>query len=237
MNAQPKIASIAHLIADPARAAMLMALADDRARPAGELAREAGVTAQTASSHLGKLLAGGLLAVEVEGRHRYYRLASAQVALAIEHLATLDRGDAVPRKPASGQAARDLQFARCCYDHLAGRVGVAVAHAMEERDYLIAAEDKRYAVTRAGVDWFERMGLDIPMLKPTRRGLARQCLDWTERQHHLAGPLGVQFMALLCSKGWLRRHKHSRAVQVTPQGWIGLKQHLGIDLEVAAFKA
>lgn len=236
MNTHPKIASIAHLIADPARAAMLMALVDDRARPAGELAREAGVTAQTASSHLGKLLAGGLLAVEIQGRHRYYRLAGAHVALAIEHLAAIDRGDAVWRKPISRQA-RDLQLARCCYDHLAGRVGVAVAHALEARGYLVAAEEKQYLVTPAGRDWFDGLGVDVAALKPTRRGLARQCLDWTERQHHLAGPLGVQLMTLFCAKGWLRRHKHSRAVQVTPQGWTGLKQHLGIEPDAVTAEA
>lgn len=233
MDKQPKIASTAHLIADPARAAMLMALVDGRARPAGELASAAGVTAQTASSHLGKLLAGGLLVVEVQGRHRYYRLAGTHIALALEHLAAIAPEDTVRRPPPS-RADQHLQFARCCYDHLAGRMGVSVTQALQAHGYLVDQADKQFAVTASGVDWFSRMGLDVTTLKPTRSGLARPCLDWTERQHHLAGPLGVRFMALLCEKGWLRRQKNSRAVQVTPQGWAGLKEHLGIDHESTA---
>lgn len=222
------IASVANLIADPTRAAMLMVLADGRARPAGELAFAAGVTAQTASGHLGKLLAGGLLSVETEGRHRYYRLAGTHIASALEHLATIGSAQAVRSKPLSREA-QSLQFARCCYDHLAGRVGVAITHALQARGHLVALADKQFDVTPAGLVWFDQMGMNVGMLKPTRRGLARQCLDWTERQYHLAGPLGVQFMALLCAKGWVRRHKGLRAVQVTPQGWAGLKGQLGID--------
>ena len=228
MDTQPNLAATAFLISDPARAAMLMALTDGRARPAGELAYTAGVTAQTASSHLGKLLEGGMLSVETEGRHRYYRLAGPHVALALEHLAAI--APPTRRKPLSGQA-RHLQFARCCYDHLAGQVGVAVTQALQDRGYLAASQDKRFEVTPAGLAWFARMGLDVAALKPTRQGLARQCLDWTERQHHLAGPLGVQFLDLLCNKGWLRRSSSSRAVQVTPPGWAGLKEQLGIDAD------
>jgi DNA-binding transcriptional ArsR family regulator len=228
MDSSPNIATAAFLIADPARAVILTSLLDGRARPAGELADAAGVTAQTASSHLGKLLAGGLLTVETEGRHRYYRLAGSHVATALEILATIGPAEAVRRK-APSRAAQNLQFARCCYDHLAGRVGVAITHGLQTRGFLIAATDKRFEVTAAGVHWFGRMGLEIAKLQPARRGLARQCLDWTERQHHLAGPLGVEFMTLLCSKGWLRRTQASRAMQVTPHGWMELREQLGVD--------
>ena len=228
MESQPNIATSAFLIADPARAAMLVSLLDGGARPAGELAYAAGVTAQTASSHLGKLLAGGLLLVETEGRHRYYRLAGAHVALALEHLASIDPVRAVRRKPPSPEA-RSLQFARCCYDHLAGRLGVAVTQGLQQRGMLIAQADKQFEVTPAGIAWFAGIGLEVAGLKPGRRGLARQCLDWTERQHHLAGPLGVQLMRQLCANGWLRRSRSSRAVQVTPKGWAGLREQLGVD--------
>jgi DNA-binding transcriptional ArsR family regulator len=228
MGPQPNIASAAFLIADPARSAILMSLLDGRARPAGELAFAAGVTAQTASSHLGKLLTGGLLLVETEGRHRYYRLAGSHVAIAIENLASISPVGTVRRKPPSREA-QSLQFARCCYDHLAGRISVAVTNVLQERGFLIAAADKQFEVTSAGVEWFGGMGLDVAILKRCRRGLARQCLDWTEREHHLAGPLGAQFMNLLCSKDWLRRSKSSRAIQITPQGWAGLKAQLDID--------
>lgn len=228
MDMHANIVSVAQLITEPARAAMLIALADGRAHSAGELAFVAGVTAQTASSHLGKLLTGHLLIVERQGRHRYYRLADTHVALALEHLATIGSVSAVQNKLLSREAL-SLQFARCCYDHLAGKVGVAVMQALQIRGYLIATADNQFDVTPEGLAWFSQMGMNVHMLKPTRRGLARQCLDWTERQHHLAGPLGVQLMALLCKKGWLRRLKGSRAVQVTPPGWTGLKEQLGID--------
>lgn len=228
MPVQPNIASTAFLIAEPARANILMALADGRALPAGELAYAAGVTAQTASTHLAKLLAGGLLAVETEGRHRYYRLSGSHVAQVLENLAAIHPVNDVRRKPLTPEA-RNLRFARCCYDHLAGEVGVAVTQALQQRGFIVAAADKQFEVTPAGIAWFGRVGLDLAAVRPTRRGLARQCLDWTERQHHLAGPLGVQFMSLLCAEGWLRRAKASRVVQVTPKGWDALREHLGIE--------
>jgi DNA-binding transcriptional ArsR family regulator len=228
MSRHPAVSSAAFLIADPTRATMLMTLADGRAQPAGELAYAAGVTAQTASSHLAKLLAGGLLSVETQGRHRYYRLAGSHVALALENLASIAPGGTVHRMPRSREA-QELQFARCCYDHLAGSLGVAVTQALQERTFIVAAADKQFEVTQAGMEWFSAMGLDLAALKPARRGLARQCLDWTERRHHLAGPLGVELMSRLCAIGWVRRSKSSRAVQVTPKGWAGLKEQLGVD--------
>ena len=227
MGSQPNVASAAFLIADPGRAAMLTALLDGRARPAGELAHAAGVTAQTASSHLSKLLRGGLLAVQAEGRHRYYKLAGPQVAQALENLAAISSVEAV-RRTLPSREAQKLQFARCCYDHLAGRLGVRVTQGLQAREFLVPGEHKQYIVTPSGAAWFDSMGLDITKLNSSRRGLARQCLDWTEREHHLAGPLGVHFMSLLCTKGWLRRSKSSRAVHVTPLGWAGLRQQLGI---------
>ena len=230
MSLQPNIALAASLIADPARAAMLAALLDGRALPAGELAYAAGVTAQTASAHLGKMLSGGMLACETEGRHRYYRLAGPHVAQAIEQLASISPAEPVRRKALSREA-QQLRFARCCYDHLAGRLGVAVTQRLQARGFIVPAHAKQFEVTQAGRDWFARMGLDVAALKPTRHGLARQCLDWTERTHHLAGPLGVQLLRLLCAAGWLRRSNASRAVQLTPKGAAGLKEQLGLTLD------
>jgi DNA-binding transcriptional ArsR family regulator len=225
---EPNVSAVASLIADPARAAMLSALLDGRALPAGELAYASGVTAQTASSHLSKLLAGGLLALETEGRHRYYRLAGPHVAEVLECLATIPAHQPVRRKALSGEAQR-LRLARVCYDHLAGRLGVAVTQGLLARGFLIAAPEKRFDVTPAGVAWFAAIGLDVTTVKPTRRGLARPCLDWTERTHHLGGPLGVQFANVLCRRGWLRRLKESRAVRITPEGCMELKRRLGFD--------
>lgn len=228
MRHLPSFSATAFLIADHARAAMLTTLLDGRALPAGELAYASGVTAQTASSHLAKLLAGGLISVEIEGRHRYYRLAGANVAQALEYLAAIQPKAPIGRKVLSPEG-RQLRFCRCCYDHLAGQVGVAVTRGLQERGYILPAADKQFDVTPTGIEWFNSIGLDVRGLKPTRRGLARQCLDWTERTHHLAGPLGVQFLKVLCASGWLRRVAASRAVRVTPKGWNELKCHLGVD--------
>jgi DNA-binding transcriptional ArsR family regulator len=226
---QPNVAAVAALIADPARAAILAALLDGRARPAGELAYAAGVTAQTASSHLAKLLDGGLIAVETEGRHRYYRLAGDHVSQVLEMLASIQPPGPVRRKALTPEARR-LRFARCCYDHLAGRLGVAVADALIERRIIVAAPDKLFEVTAAGRSWFAGIGLDTAAIASTRRGIARQCLDWTERTHHVGGPLGIQLMTILCRHKWLRRASDSRAVHVTPDGQRELKRRLGIEL-------
>jgi len=224
----PKVFAVTHLIADPARASMLAALLDGRAYPAGELAYASGVTTRTARLHLSKLLAGGLVAAEMEGRHRYYRLAGLHVAGAIEKLAAIQAAGPVKRK-AQSAVARELAFARRCYDHLAGCLGVAVTGGLRERGFIVPAPGKRLDVTPAGVAWFGRIGLDVAALKPARHGLARQCLDWTERTHHMAGPLGAGLMDVLCMRGWLRRSAHSRAVYITPEGRRALKRHLGVD--------
>src|SRR5487761_1163444 len=226
----PGVSGTAFLLADPARALILVALLDGRALPAGELAYAARVTAQTASSHLAKLLAGGLLALEVEGRHRYYRLAGSHVAQALEHLAAIRPTTEVHRRALSPETQR-LRFCRSCYDHLAGQVGVALTRALEGREYLRHGQGKLLDVTPAGSEWLARLGVDLRGIKPSRGGLARRCLDWTERQHHLAGPLGVELMSVLCASGWLRRGRETRAVEVLPKGRQELRSQLGVDVD------
>lgn len=227
---EPNVAAVAALIADPARAAMLAALLDGRALPAGELAHASGVTAQTASSHLSKLLAGGLLSVETEGRHRYYRLAGPHVAQALEHLSTILPATPARRKFLTSEQ-KELRFVRRCYDHLAGQLGVAVAQSLERRKFIVALPGKRFDITPNGASWLAGIGLDLFTLKPSPHGLARQCLDWTERLHHVGGPLGVEFMHVLCANGWLRRSRETRAMRITPKGYAELKRHLGIDAQ------
>jgi len=159
----PEFSVTASLIGDPARAAMLTALLDGRALPAGELAAAGGIAAQTASSHLARMLDGGLLSLEVQGRHRYYRLAGAHVAQAIEHLAAIRPAE--PRRPrVLSPEARRLQFCRCCYNHLAGKVGVAVARALEDARYLRRGEDRQFVVTAPGRSWFGTIGIDTQRL-------------------------------------------------------------------------
>jgi DNA-binding transcriptional ArsR family regulator len=235
MSAVPNVSATATLIGDPARTLMLTALLAGRALPAGELAYAAGVSAQTASSHLAKLLSGGLLVVETEGRHRYYRLAGAHVAQAMEQLAAIRPPDTVRRKALSPEARR-LRFARCCYNHLAGRLGVALTQALEVSSYIVPAADKRYDVTPSGARWLGALGLSLAALEPASRGLARQCLDWTEREHHLGGPLGVALTRVLCEQGWLRR-AGGREVKVTAQGRQELLRRLGIDVEALRTQA
>jgi DNA-binding transcriptional ArsR family regulator/DNA-binding PadR family transcriptional regulator len=224
------IAVPAALIGDPVRAAMLSALCDGRAQPATALAYAARVTPQSASNHLTKLLEGGLLAVESEGRHRYYRLATPDVAAALEALACVAPAVRSLDAPLTREG-RSLRFGRSCYDHLAGRLGVAITTQLEARRYLVPSDEqsKRYSVTTEGRQWFAGLGIDVDLIKPHAKGVARRCLDWTERRHHLAGPLGVALLSRLVELKWACRDGASRAVSVTPQGAAELQRRLEID--------
>jgi DNA-binding transcriptional ArsR family regulator len=231
MHGDANIAAVAALIADPARAAMLTALADGGALPAGELAFAAVVTPQSASGHLAQLVEGGLLAVEKEGRHRYYRLSGRLVAQAIERLAALSPQAAPARKPLTREA-RSLRFARRCYDHLAGQLGVAVAEAMEHRGLVrAAAAPKQLEVTERGRLWLAELGIGLEPAAGSRRPLARRCLDWTERRHHIAGALGGLLLERFCALGWTARQRASRAVRLTLVGQRELRTRLGIDTD------
>jgi DNA-binding transcriptional ArsR family regulator len=226
---EPNIASPAALIGDPSRAAMLQALMDGRAHPAGALAWAAGLSAQAASNHLAKLVDGGLVGVEREGRHRYYRLANAEVAHVLEALAVLAAPVRSLEQPRSPQA-RALREGRCCYGHLAGRLGIAVTHALVARGVLVPAEGKLYAIPPVGRAWFEDLGLNLETLR-SRRGAARQCLDWTERRHHLAGPVGVALLGRMVALGWIETVAGSRAARLTTLGRAELRARLRVDLE------
>ncbi|CAN5148880.1 winged helix-turn-helix domain-containing protein [soil metagenome] len=226
---EANIASPAALIGDSSRAAMLQALQDGRAHPAGALAWAAGLTAQAASNHLAKLVDGGLVSVEREGRHRYYRLANAEVAHVLEALSLLATPIRSLEQPRSREA-RALREGRCCYGHLAGRLGIAVTDALVARSFLCPADDKQYAVSAKGRAWFEDLGLDLAALR-SKRGAARQCLDWTERRHHLAGPLGVTLLSRMVALGWIETVAGSRAARLTTRGREQLRKRLGVDLD------
>ena len=232
---EANIASPAALIGDPSRAAMLQALMDGRAQPAGALAWAAGLTAQAASNHLARLVDGGLLSVEREGRHRYYRLANAEVAHVLEALAVLAAPVRSLEQPRSPQA-RALREGRCCYGHLAGRLGIAVTDALVDRGLLAPADGKLYAVTDTGRAWFEDLGLDLAALR-SKRGVARQCLDWTERRHHLAGPLGVALLSRMVALDWIDAEAGGRAVKLTTLGREELRARLGVNLEAVEGRA
>ena len=213
------------MLGDPVRAGMLTALWDGSARPAGELARIGGVSAATASSHLARLVAGGLLRVEPSGRHRYYRLAGPQVAAALESLAQLLQPHAATLA-ADGSAA-PLRRARLCYDHLAGALGVAIADALMTRR-LLTLHQGSFQVTTAGGDWFRRLGVDVGALASSRRPLTRSCIDWTERREHLGGALGAALATHLLERDWVRRMRGVRSLLVTTAGREGLRRTLGV---------
>jgi DNA-binding transcriptional ArsR family regulator len=217
MTARYALADIAALVGEPTRAAILLALLDGRALPAGELAGEARLSAAATSLHLAKLTQGGLLAVRQEGRHRYYRLANEDVAHALEALGVI----ATPRPPVcplSPERAA-LRAARTCYDHLAGAVAVSLAEMLEREGILRPESDRVYGVTCAGAAWFaDAMGIDLDALGASRRVLARRCLDWTERRPHLAGALGAAVLQQMLALRWASRLGSSRALRITPRG-------------------
>ncbi|MGW4724545.1 ArsR/SmtB family transcription factor [Streptomyces sp. NPDC004291] len=223
------LAAFAALFADESRAAFLLALLDGRAWTAGELARHAGVAPSTASEHLGKLVGGGLLAEERQGRHRYVRLAGPGIAHLVEELAARS-GPAVPERPRSlreASAGEAMARGRTCYDHLAGRLGIAITEALTARGLL--RQDAGFALTDRGLAWFGEQG--IALVRKGRRPVARGCLDWTERRPHLAGVAGAALCRHALDAGWCVRIGSGRAVKVTPAGEDALRACLGIAPE------
>jgi DNA-binding transcriptional ArsR family regulator len=224
MRDGPHIARIAALIGDPARAEILTALMGGQALTATELAGVAAVTKQTASAHLAKLLDARLVALEAQGRHRYYRLADDDVARLLESLmgvayrAGALRLRSSPREPA-------LRNARVCYDHLAGEQGVQLLEGLARRRYVAAAPERGdLALTPAGAEFFRGFGVDVEALSAGRRPLCRHCLDWSVRRHHLGGALGAALLQRVFALGWARRASASRAVNFTPAGEAALRE-------------
>jgi DNA-binding transcriptional ArsR family regulator len=242
------IASVAAVLADPRRCRVLAALGDGRALPASMLASEAGVAASTASEHLARLVDAGLLTVERHGRHRYFRIAGPHVADLLEALSRVAPAAPV-RSLREGTRAQALRFARTCYDHLAGQVGVALMDALMEREYLEpdrpggapAPGDRLsspgraivYGLTEKGAAFLEDFGVDLGKLPP-RRPAIRYCVDWSEQRPHLAGVVGAALTGRLFDLGWIRRSEHSRAVHVTGDGRAGFAEVFEVSAVPAA---
>ncbi|WP_406222137.1 ArsR/SmtB family transcription factor [Streptomyces decoyicus] len=242
------VAHVAAAIGDPSRAKVLLALAGGGALPASALAAEAGVSNSTISGHLARLLDARLLTVELDGRHRYYRLATTDVARALEQLALIARPLPV-RSLNADTRAKALLRARLCYDHLAGRLGVAVMSALQEREILAAERmgsgggspdadagsggtgagslDVAYVLTPHGRQELAAFGVDTDRL-PRRRASVRYCVDWAEQRHHLAGALGAALTARLFDLEWLRHGKYRRVVHLTDAGREGLATTFGV---------
>ena len=234
MRIEPDIATPAALIGDPARAAMLTALADGTARPAGELAEIAGLSRPAASAHLARLVGGGLLAVEQEGRHRYYSLAGTGIAAVLEELARFAGPPARLAAP-RGRPTGALRFARSCYDHLAGEVGVALAAALARDGIVRPGEGKTLRIPRAGrARLIAVFGIDPETLTPGRHGVACRCLDWTERRWHVGGPLGWWMLERMRLSGWITRAANSRAIALTRAGEKALAREFGLRFTPSA---
>jgi DNA-binding PadR family transcriptional regulator len=202
---------------------------DGRALPAGELARYARVSPQTASAHLDRLFKGHLIAVEIQGRHHYYRLRDERVARLLEGLSTL-APPAPAFTPAQRRDAETLRLARTCYGHLAGRLGVCITESMLAAGFMTDGGET-FVVTARGEEWLRRMRIDTDALRKTRRPMTRRCLDWSERRHHLAGALGVAMTKRFFELNWIIRVRQSRAVRLSPLGQSALSEELGIELQ------
>lgn len=248
MRGDADIARIAALVADPARARALMALGDGRALAASVLADEAGVAASTASAHLAKLVDGGLITVQRQGRHRYFQLAGPEVGALIETLAGL-APPAPVRSLRQGTRAHALRCARTCYDHLAGRLGAGLMGALLDRGLLAGADgtfdphnarrdrlsapgsDHDYRLTARGRDELTAFGIDFGELASRARPLIRYCVDWSEQRHHLAGSLGAALTQRMLELGWVSRARRGRAVRVSPAGAEGLARTFGLHAD------
>jgi len=241
------IAKIGALVADRARARILLALGDGRALPASVLADEAGVAPSTASAHLSKLVVGGMLEVERHGRHRYFRVAGPGVAELIEALARLSPPSSV-RSLREGTRAQAVRFARTCYDHLAGMLGTSLMDVMLRRGLIAGGDgvfdpraaradrlaapgfDLDYRLTPRGVEELTSFGIDLPSLGERRRPMIRYCVDWSEQRHHLAGSLGAALAERMFELAWVQRSRTGRAVRVSDAGRRGLRETFGLEV-------
>ena len=224
----PYFAEAAALIGDPARANMLAALMDGRALSATELGLTAGVAPSTASGHLAKLVEGHLVTVVSSGRHRYYKLASGSVARVLEQLMVL-AGEGPPRHRPPSRCDDDLAHARTCYDHFAGRLGVALADSLAARE-LVLLGDEGGIVTQRGAAFLEELGVSLPQRRTAGRTFCRPCLDWSERRWHIGGTIGAAIARHCFEHGWTERARDSRAVLVTPAGKDAFGSILGVTV-------
>lgn len=218
-NHFPGLSRIGALLADAGRAAMLWALMDGSARPAGELTLIAGLSPSAASAHLARLTDGGLLALEVRGRHRYFRIASPEIAASIEALANVAQAS-MPQRPVPRPARTvpvDMRYARTCYDHMAGELSVQLFERMLSHA-LLTPHGNTLDATPSGATQLARWGVDIASQQTRRRRFACTCPDWSERRPHLGGALGAALLEAWTNQGWVERTERPRILRITPTG-------------------
>ena len=218
----------ASLIGDPTRASILWVLLDGRAFTATELAVSVNTSPQNISMHLGKLLEADLLCVEKQGRHKYYRFSNKEVAYAVEAMANL-----VPKPEVSLKNKPEnyppIKFCRTCYDHLAGKIGVALTDSLLEQKIIIE-KNNAYEISPEGEKWFSRFGINIEEAQKQKRIFLKPCLDWSERRNHIAGSIGALLLNKMIAEDWLRRTKDSRAMIITGKGEKELLKNFKIAL-------
>ena len=218
----------ASLIGDPTRASILWTLLDGKAFTATELAVSANTSPQNISMHLGKLLEADLLCVEKQGRHKYYRFSNKEVAYAVEAMANL-----VPKPKVSLKNKPEnyppIKFCRTCYDHLAGKIGVALTDSLLEQKIIIE-KNNAYEISPEGEKWFSRFGINIEEAQKQKRIFLKPCLDWSERRNHIAGSIGALLLNKMIAEDWLRRTKDSRAMIITGKGEKELLKNFKIAL-------
>jgi DNA-binding transcriptional ArsR family regulator len=224
----PQIAEVAALVGDPARANILCALLGGHALTATELAIAAGVSPQTTSSHLGKLLTARLLVLMKQGRHRYYRLAGPHVARMLESIMAVAL-TGPPRFQPKSQRDENLRRARTCYDHIAGVLGVGLAERLIEREFIIVG-DEAGEVTPSGAQFLSKLGVDLSAARAKRRVFCRLCVDWTERRPHIGGALGAALANRCLELKWIERAQDSRALSITLAGHRGLMEFFALSI-------
>ncbi|CAM1345495.1 ArsR/SmtB family transcription factor [Tenacibaculum amylolyticum] len=227
-NLEHDFSEIAALIGDKARAIMLWNLLDGRAYTATELANCAEISLQSASNHLAKLLQKNILSVAKQGRHRYYKFSSPEVAQVIESMASL-LSLQKDYKQIKQPKASSFTYARTCYHHLAGEVGVKITNALCAKG-IISLENENFVLSDFGIQWFTKLGIQVEILQQQKRSFAHPCLDWSERKYHLAGALGDAFFYFMLQEDWFRKHKNSRSLTLTAKGKQQLKVLLDIEL-------
>lgn len=221
-----RLSTIAAALASETRAGIVSALMSGTAHTGRELARHVGLAPSTTSEHLGLLLDAGLVAVEAQGRHRYFRLAGADVAAFLEATVALDA--AIDPVPPARRIEPGLAFARSCYDHLAGELGVLVYERLVDLG-AIRAELDSISLASTGFDLCDRLHIDVP--KASKRPVVRACLDWTQRRHHLAGVVGARLLATMLDQGWVRRSPgRPRELRLTGSGRTAITTHFGVEI-------
>ena len=228
-GSQPSIAEIAALVGNPARANIVNVLLDGRALTATELAYIGGVSPQTASGHLGRLTESGLLAVQKQGRHSYFRLASPLIGRMLEGIMAV-AAEGPPRYRQRWRGDEALRTARTCYDHLAGRLGVALADALSARGHVVLGDDGGI-VTSPGEAFLSEFGIHVDGVAQGKRVFCRPCLDWSERRPHLAGAIGAALAKRSFVLGWVTRLRDTRALAISAKGRAGLACTFGIELD------